>query len=174
VNYTINTDGSISNIASVLPVNSLLSDEVIRVIKSSPKWEPPKNKDTGKPFNSNVTLKFKFPDKIIKDAPNDLVQEMPIYPGGEVELLNFIKNNTKYPEKAKAEKVEGKVIVRFIVSTEGNSEGISVLKGVHPLLDAEAIRIVRLLKGWKPGMQSGKPVNTWYMIPVNFAVPQNN
>jgi TonB family protein len=174
VNYTVNTNGSISNIVTVLPVNSLLSDEVIRVIKLSPKWEPPKNKDTGRQFNSSVTLKFKLPDKIIKDAPNDLVQEMPIYPGGEVELLNFIKNNTKYPEKVKAEKIEGKVIIRFIVTTEGNSEGISVLKGVHPLLDAEAIRIVSLLKGWKPGMQAGKPVNTWYMIPVNFGVPQTN
>ena len=174
VNYIINTDGSISNIASVLPVNSLLSDEVIRVIKSSPKWEPPKNKDTGKPFSSSVTLKFKFPDNIIKDAPYVVVEEMPMYPGGEAELLNFIKNNTKYPERAKAEKIEGKAIMRFIVTTEGNSEGISVLKGVHPLLDAEAIRVVSSLKGWKPGMQDGKPVNAWYMIPVNFTIPQTN
>ena len=171
VNYTVNTDGSISNIESVLPVNSILSDEVIRVIKSSPEWEQPKNKDTGKPFNATVTLKFKLPGNIIKDAPYVVVEDMPMYPGGDTELLNFIKNNTKYPENAKAEKVEGRVILRFIVTTEGNSEGISVLKGVHPLLDAEAIRLVGLLKGWKPGMHEGKPVNTWYMIPVNFAIP---
>jgi TonB family protein len=174
VNYTVNMNGSIGNIATVLPVNSILSDEVIRVIKSSPKWDLPKNKDTGKPFNSSVTLKFKLPDKIIKEAPNDFVEEMPIYPGGEVGLLSFFKNNTKYPEKAKAEKIEGNVIIRFIVSTDGNSEGISVLKGVHPLLDAEAIRVVSLLKGWKPGMHDGKPVNTWYMVPVNFAILQSN
>jgi len=174
VNYTISTDGSVSKIISVLPVNSLLSDEVIRVIKSAPKWEAPKNKNTGKPFNSSVTLKFKFPDNIIKDPPYIVVEEMPVYPGGENELLNFIKNNTKYPEKAKAEKIEGKVILKFIVTTEGNSEGISVLKGVHPLLDAEAIRVVSSIKGWKPGMQDGIPVNVWYMLPVNFAIPHTN
>ena len=174
VNYTINIDGSVSNIVSALPVNSLLSDEVIRVIKSSPKWEMPKNKDTGKPFNWSVTLKFKLPDNIIKDSPYDAVEEMPIYPGGEDVLLNFIKNNTNYPEKAKADKVEGRVILRIIVTSEGNSEGISVLKGVNPLLDAEAIRVVGLLKGWKPGLNDGKPVNTWYILPVNFAIPQTN
>jgi TonB family protein len=174
VNYTINTDGSVSNITSVLPVNSLLIDEVKRVIETSPRWESPKNKETGKPFNSGVTLKFKLPDKIIKDAPCDYVGEMPMYPGGEVELLSFLKNNTRYPEKARAEKIAGKVILKFIVTTEGNSEGISVLKGLHPLLDAEAIRVVGLLKGWKPGMLAGTPVNTWYMIPVSFDVPQAN
>jgi len=170
VNYTVNTDGSISKIVSALPVNSILSNEVIRVIKSSPKWELPKNKDTGKPFNSSVTLKFKLPDNIIKDAPYIVIEEMPMYPGGDTELLNFIKNNITYPENAKAEKIEGRVILRFIVTSEGNSEGISVLKGVHPLLDAEAIRVTSLLKGWKPGIHEGKPVNTWYMIPVNFAM----
>ena len=170
VNYTVNTDGSISKITSALPVKSLLSDEVIRVIKSSPKWEPPKNTDSVKQFTSSVTLKFKIPDNIIKDAPFIVVKEMPMYPGGDKELLNFIKNNTKYPENAKAEKIEGKVILKFIVTIEGNSEGISILKGINPLLDAEAIRVVSLLKGWKPGIHEGKPVNTWYMIPVNFAL----
>jgi len=93
---------------------------------------------------------------------------MPLYPGGDAELLNFIRNNTKYPEAAKAEKIEGRVIVRFVVSNEGRAEAISVLKGVHPLLDAEAIRVVSMLSGWKPGMQSGKAVNVWYMVPINY------
>jgi TonB family protein len=170
VNYTINTDGSISNIASGLPVNSLLSDEVIRVIKSSPKWEPPKNKDTGKPFNSSVTLKFILPDQIIKDAPFVVVEQMPMHEGGDMELLNFIKNNTNYPEEAKAKKTEGTVIIRFIISTEGKAEGVTVLKGVDPLLDAEALRIGYMLTRFKPGMQGGKPVNVWFMVPVNFSL----
>lgn len=174
INYTVSTDGSISDISSAIPVNSLLSDEVIRVIKSSPKWELPKNKDTGKPYNSSVTLKFKLPDEIIKSVPFVAVEEMPMYPGGEVALLDFLKSNIKYPEVVMEEKIEGKVILRFIVSSDGNTEGISVLKGIHPLLDAEAIRVVSSIKGWSPGVTSGKPVNCWYMIPVDFAVPQIN
>jgi TonB family protein len=97
---------------------------------------------------------------------------MPHYPGGDSELLNFIKNNTRYPETVKAEKIEGRVIVRFIVSSEGKTEGISVLKGVHPLLDAEAVRVISQLSGWQPGMQGGKPVDVWYMAPVSFTLSE--
>jgi TonB family protein len=100
-----------------------------------------------------------------------VVEEMPMYPGGEGELLKFIAENKKYPEAAKADTIQGKVIVRFIVNTEGNTEGITVLKGVHPLLDAEAVRVVKLLSGFKPGMQGGKAVNVWYMVPINFTLP---
>jgi protein TonB len=119
---------------------------------------------------TGVTLKFRLPDQILNEAPFIVVEQMPRYPGGDAELLNFIKNNTKYPEAAKAEKIEGRVIVRFVVSNEGRAEAISVLKGVHPLLDAEAIKVVSMLSGWKPGMQGGKAVNVWYMVPINFSL----
>ena len=169
VNFTVELNGTLSNIVSTIPVSQILSDEVIRVIKSSPNWDPPGNPDVDESFTSGVTLKFKLPDLILNEAPFIVVEQMPRYPGGDAELLNYIKNNTKYPEAAKAEKIEGRVIVRFVVSTEGRAEAISVLKGVHPLLDAEAIRVVSMLSGWRPGMQGGKAVNVWYMVPINFS-----
>lgn len=170
VNFTVELNGTISNIVSTIPVSPILSDEVIRVVKSSPNWEPPRNTDVDESYSTGVTLKFKLPDQIINEVPFIVVEQMPLYPGGDAELLNFIKNNTKYPEAAKAEKIEGRVIVRFVISTEGRAEAISVLKGVHPLLDAEALRVVSKLSGWKPGMQGGKAVNVWYMVPVNFSL----
>lgn len=96
---------------------------------------------------------------------------MPEYPGGEKALLDFIKNNIKYPKDALAQKLEGKVIVRFIVTREGKSEGISVLKGVSSTIDAEAIRVIGLINNWKPGKLKGKVVNVWYTIPVTFEQP---
>ena len=77
------------------------------------------------PFSSSVNIGFKLPDQIVKEEPFVVVEEMPMYPGGEAELLKFIAENTQYPEAAKAEKIQGKVIVRFIVNTEGDTEGIS-------------------------------------------------
>ena len=144
------------------------------MIKAAPKWDPPKNPAVDMPFSSSVNIGFKLPDQIVKEEPFVVVEEMPMYPGGEGELLKFIAENTKYPEAAKAEKIQGKVIIRFIVNTEGNTEGISVLKGVHPLLDAEAVRVVSMLSGFKPGMQGGKAVPVWYMVPINFALPISN
>jgi len=169
VNFKVELDGTLTNVVSSSgKVDPLLVNEILRVIQSSPKWEGPVNKDVDEPFSTSVTLQFKLPDQILNNAPFVVVQEMPMYPGGDVELLNFIKNNTKYPEQAKANKIQGRVILRFVVTTNGNADGISVLKGVDPSLDAEAIRVVSLLKGFKPGKQGGEPVNVWYMVPVTF------
>jgi len=170
INFTIELDGSLSNIVTGMSDDKLLSDEIVRVVKSSPKWDRPKNPDVDEPFPYNVTLKFKLPDQIFNDAPFVIVEQMPKYPGGDKELLNFIKNNTKYPDELKAEKIEGRVIIRFVVSTEGKVEGISVLKGLHPLMDAEAVRVISMSPKWNPGMQGGKPINVWYMAPVNFSL----
>jgi TonB family protein len=178
LSFNVELNGTISNIVSTIPVDKSLLDEVIRVVSSSPKWEPPKNKNVDEAFFSSIILKFKSPGQILTEPPFVVVEEMPMYnPGGDSELLNFIKNNTRYPEAAKAQKIQGRVIVRFVVSTEGKAEGISVLKGVDQLLDAEAIRVTSMLSGFKPGMQGGKPVNVWYMVPITFKltppVPQN-
>ena len=59
-------------------------------------------------------------------------------------------------------------------NTEGNAEGITVIKGVDPLLDAEAKRVVSVLSGFEPGMQNGQPVPVWYMVPINFVLPVRN
>lgn len=172
VNYTVDLDGTIKNAVASGSANPVLSGEVMRVIKAAPKWDPPKNQAVDVPFNASVNIGFKLPDQIIKEEPFVVVEEMPRYPGGEGELLKFIAENTHYPEEAKAQKIEGRVVVRFVVNTEGNTEGISIIKGVHPLLDAEAIRIVSMLSGFKPGMQGGEAVPVWYMVPISFALPK--
>ena len=171
VNFRIELNGSISNVVSTITVDKILSDEVIRAVQSSPKWDPPKNPNVDEPFNSSVTLKFKLPDQVLNEAIFVVVEQMPTYPGGNVELMKFIKDNIKYPEEAKTGKIEGRVILKFAINTEGKAEAITVLRGVHPLLDAEAVRVISLLSGWKPGIQGGKAVNTWYSVPVTFSLP---
>jgi TonB family protein len=168
VNFMIELNGSISNVVSTIPVDKTISDEVIRVIKSSPNWDPPKNLNVDEPVASSVTLKFKLPDQILNEAPFVVVEKMPTYPGGDKELIKFINSNIRYPEEAKTGNISGRVILRFVVNTEGKAEAITVLKNVHPLLDAEAVRVISLLSGWTPGMMGGKPVNVWYSVPVTF------
>jgi len=170
VNFKIELDGTLSNLQSTISVDPLLSDAVIKVIQSVPKWEPPANPDVNEVFSTGITLRFKLPDLIKAEAPFVVVEEMPMFPGGDGALLKYINDNTRYPEEAKNQKITGRVIVRFVVSTDGKAEAISVLKGVHPLLDAEAIRIVSTLTGWQPGKQGGIPVNVWYMVPVTFTL----
>jgi protein TonB len=108
-----------------------------------------------------------------QEEPFVVVEEMPMFPGGDSTLLAFLSQHTKYPESAKINKIQGKVIVRFCVTSEGGVDRISVLRGVSPELDAEAARVVGSLPVFKPGKQGGKPVPVWYMVPINFALEKS-
>lgn len=178
VNYTILPDGTIGEVkAGGIPNTklSVLNDELIRVVKTSPKWEVPKNANIKDPFTMGISVEFRLPDVISHDIePFVVVEQMPMYPGGDGELLKFLADNTKYPEDLKAKNIGGRVIIRFSVQPDGNVKNVSVLRGVDPVLDAEAMRVVNLLKGFKPGTQGGTPVPVWYMVPITFgAVPTN-
>jgi TonB family protein len=105
-----------------------------------------------------------------ESAPFVVVEEMPMFPGGDTELLKYIAENTNYPETAKVNNIQGRVIIRFCVTAEGGVSLISVLKGVDPDLDTEAIRVVKTLPAFRPGKQGGKPVPVWYMVPITFTL----
>lgn len=96
------------------------------------------------------------------------VEDMPVYPGGDAALMRDIMKNVVYPELAKETGTQGRVFVQFIVNKLGKVDKVQVVRGVDPLLDNEAIRAVKLLKGWTPGKQRGKPVNVSFTVPINF------
>lgn len=102
-----------------------------------------------------------------------IVEDMPEFPCGEVGLRKYIAENTIYPEEAKNKGLEGKVFINFIVSKTGDVENIKVAKGIDPLLDNEAIRVVQSMPKWKPATQRGKPVVIPFTVPVSFP-PANN
>ena len=102
--------------------------------------------------------------------PFVVVEEMPTFPGGDVALLKYIMEHTQYPEVAKENNIQGRVIIRFCVTAKGGVSQVSVLKGVDPELDKEAIRVVNTLPPFKPGKQGGKPVPVWYMVPITFTL----
>lgn len=170
VNFTVQADGTIDPVSVISTPDKYLGDEVVRAIKAAPKWEPAVTSTARAPFTTGITLKFKLPNGITPDDTYVVVEQMPEYPGGSTALLEFIRNNTKYPAEALKKQIEGRVIVRFIVMADGKLEDPVILKGVDPLLDAEALRVVSKLTGWLPGAQGGKPVNVYYMVPVTFSL----
>lgn len=95
-------------------------------------------------------------------------EEMPKFPGGDIELLKFFSENIVYPEIAKRAGVEGKVILSFVVDQKGKVSDIKVLKGIGAGCDEEAIRVLKIMPDWKPGKQNGTPVMTKLDIPVVF------
>jgi len=98
-----------------------------------------------------------------------VVEEMPEFPGGNgQELMNFINKNIKYPASAHENGVQGRVIVQYIVTKEGDIVEPKVIRGVDPTLDAEALRVIKMMPKWKPGKQRGKAVNVKFTVPVTF------
>jgi protein TonB len=115
-------------------------------------------------------VKEEVQEEEAEPEPFVVVEEMPMFPGGDAELLKYIGEHTVYPEVAKENNIQGRVIIRFCVTAKGGVSQVSVLKGVDPELDKEAIRVVNTLPAFKPGKQGGKPVPVWYMVPITFTL----
>jgi len=98
------------------------------------------------------------------------VQEKPAFPGGDAELLKFVGSNTKYPVSAMEAGIQGTVHIRFVVAKNGSVGEAKVLRPIDPLLEEEALRVIKSMPKWTPGKNNGNPVNVWFIIPVKFVL----
>ena len=97
-----------------------------------------------------------------------VVEEQPMFPGGMGEMMKFLQQNVKYPKEAQDQGVQGRVIVQFVVNKDGSISNDTVVRSVDPMLDAEAIRVVRSMPNWTPGKQRGEAVRVRFTLPVTF------
>ena len=98
------------------------------------------------------------------------VEQIPEFPGGIVQFMKWLTRNLRYPPQAQQQKIQGKVVVSFIVNKDGSISAPTVVKSVDPMLDNEAMRVVKMMPRWKPGLEKGKPCRTMFAIPINFVL----
>ena len=108
----------------------------------------------------------------VEEKPYTIIEQMPVYPGGEGELLAYIAKTIKYPVIAQENGIEGKVIIRFVVSKTGKISNVEVLRSLDGACDREAVRVVKTLKDWIPGKQNGVNVPVYYTLPITFKLQQ--
>lgn len=108
------------------------------------------------------------PPKEEENKVFDVVEEQPSFPGGQGALMQWLRDNIKYPVIAAENGIEGRVIVQFVVSKSGSISNVAVVRGVDPSLDKEAVRVVSNMPNWTPGKQNGTTVNVRYTLPVTF------
>ena len=96
----------------------------------------------------------------------DMVEKMPSFPGGSEALKEYLKKNTRYPNPDAC--IQGRVVVVFVVDEKGNLSDVKVARSVEPSLDAEAVRVVKSMPRWNPGIEKGKAVKVRYTLPVTF------
>jgi TonB family protein len=150
------------------------------------KWKP--GKQNGKPVRVSFIIPIIFKlDNDISTAKSDekenvgqadiksdgeviyqTVDEMPEFPGGVEALMDYVSRNVKYPESAKENNLQGRVLVKFVIEKDGSVSNVEVGRGWGNELDDEAVRVVKAMPKWKPGKQDGKPVRVSFMLPINF------
>jgi len=122
------------------------------------------NEDTGVDIaDVKVAVTQEVEEKVF-----EVIEQMPTFPGGEEALFKFLSDNVKYPVIAQENGIQGRVIVRFVVTSKGIVERAEVVRSVDSSLDKEAIRVVKSMPKWIPGKQNGENVSVWFTLPVNF------
>lgn len=131
-------------------------------------------------FESDITTGGVDPGEVLKEhrnitgeggtgtGPIDFAEVMPQFPGGTNELMKYLSNNLRYPTVAIENNIQGRVIVKFIVAKDGSISNIEVIKGIDPSCDREAIRVVKSMPNWIPGMQNGNKVAVYFNLPILF------
>lgn len=97
-----------------------------------------------------------------------IVEDLPQYPGGAVEFMKWLTRNLQYPPKAREQKKQGKVVAVFYVEKDGSVTGINITQSLSPECDQEALRVLRMMPTWQPGVQNDRPCRTKVCIPIVF------
>ncbi len=99
-----------------------------------------------------------------------IVEEQPGFPGGESALMDYLKNNIKYPQLARESNIQGTVFVTFVVEPNGSISNVKVLRGIGGGCDEEAVRVIKNMPKWNPGIQRGEAVRVQFNMPIKFAL----
>ena len=173
VQFTVKKTGKIDDVKVLRSVRKDLDDEAVRVVKMMPDFIPAKQNGEVADMPYTIPVSFKLFDEMEpltvsegSDVPDDF--QPPMFPGGEQALMLFLRVNVKYPPSAVKRNVQGKVVMQFVVDKTGKVTEIKVAKSVDKALDAEAIRVCKLLPDFYPALENGEPVSVWFTLPITF------
>lgn len=107
-------------------------------------------------------------EKVDENQIFEVVEVQPEFPGGMDALMQYLTKNIRYPSRAQENNIQGRAVLKFVVSKDGSVSNVSVVKSLDPDCDKEAVRVISNMPRWKPGKQSGKPVNCYFTCPVLF------
>ena len=172
VGFVVNEDGSLSDVSIKKGISRDLDEEAVRVIKLLPNFKP--GKQQGKPVKVAYVLPIAFKltptdtQSLKSDTVYQIVDQMPVFPGGDEAMLKFIQRNIQYPDMERRNDIQGKVVVGFVIKEDGSINDVGLRRGASKGLDEEAIRVAKLLPNFKPGMQKGQPVKVAFILPIMF------
>ena len=181
VQMVVTKEGYIADTKIARGIDPLLDTEALRVVSNMPNWKP--GKQRGQAVNVMYTLPVMFrlggdadkkeastqtEAKVDENGIHQVCEEMPEFPGGMRECMNWLGKNVNYPATAQEKGIQGRVIIQFVVERDGSITEPKVVRGVDPDLDKEALRVVSAMPNWKPGKHKGEVVRVKYTLPVMY------
>ncbi len=190
VGFVVEKDGIISNVEVKKGIGEECDAEAVRVIKEMPTWNP--GKQNSECVRVSLVLPINYKIAELPQAPYQMVltdevkrnstmpgmtdnntktvviDKMPAFPGGEEGVMDFIGTNIRYPKYAQDHGISGRVLVRFVVETDGSITNVEVLQGIGGGCDEEAVRVVKMMPKWFPAEKDGEKVRVMFTLPINF------
>lgn len=182
--FDVDTTGRVTNVKSLPLLSAELQREfhqqprpstlhpsllaaAVATVEALPNWKP--GSYNGHPAVSQHAAVVTYRLPASTDTIYHLAERMPSFPGGEEALHQYVARKISYPAAAWRKKVQGEVLLYFVVNEQGQVEAPEILQSVHPDLDDEALRVARSLPAFQPAQQHGRPVKAGYMLPIGFA-----
>jgi len=188
VQFAVNSKGEVVDVKVIRGVDPSLDKEAVRVVMSSPLWEPAKQRGSKVKQQFTIPIIFNLQDNNAQgNSPKsseisasgntifNVVEEMPSFPGGTDALKSFIKTNLIYPKEALDKGFEGQVLVSFTVDKNGAIKNLKTNQnGVDPSLINAAFILVKEMPKWNPGKQNGENIEVICEIPIDFILPKDH
>jgi TonB family protein len=190
VSFVVDADGRTKDVSILKKLGWGCDEAAIQLIRKMPMWKPGKQNGKKVAVKYNLPVTFRLPspalpgNDIVKPDINQLKDEpaepsffvsaevMPKFPGGDDSMVSFIKRYLVYPKQAIENGIEGKVVLSFVVGTDGTLSDIQILKTPGFGCSEAAITVIRRMPAWSPGKQNGRAVPVKLHLPVTFILPQ--
>lgn len=151
-------------VSTALPADAMPTDDVERTA--------PMTDTSSAEATTEEGVQQSAPQKADEDKTYVSVDKPAEFPGGIRALMTWLGNNISYPKEAKDNNLEGRVIIKFVITKEGKIRDARIIKGAAPSLDKEALRVVKAMPDWIPGEVVGKKVDSYFTLPVTFKIPK--
>lgn len=161
-----------------------LAEELVEVADAQPEVENQEAAPPPPPLDIAVEIDPSIDDLVVlTDTPveveqqhNDeplplrVVEQLPQFPGGTHLFIKWLTKNLRYPESARKQNIQGRVMVSFVVNADGTTTDVKIVTSVDPMLDRETLRVIRMMPRWQPGIYKGEPCRTLVCLPVVFKI----
>jgi TonB family protein len=168
--FVVDTDGSLKDIKILSAPSEAMGAEALRVLKASPKWRPGIYNGRLVTKQFNVPVYFTLGDNGGGNKVYTVLETQPTYPGGIQNFVQYLGNNIRYPAEDRENNLQGRVVIQFVVETDGSLTDVKAIRSPSAAMGAEAVRVASSSPKWIPGKQGGRAVRSQFTIPVNFTL----